>query len=286
MYSVLLSRHDELGEGPVYDSRLKRLYWVDINGMRINFMGLQSKAVSSIRAPGRVSSLGLTDDMDVIVASVELGMYSVSTSSGSFRLLGSVDERGTRFNDGKPDPFGDYVVGTMDLDEREPLGSLYLFDGRSFRTLVSSLTISNGLAWDAERRAFYHIDSPRRVVMEYRYDDEMRLSEPHVALDLRDEPGVPDGMTIDSEGALWIAKWGGSAVSRWDPALGEKLGEVKLPARNISCPAFGGPGLKTLFITSAKGEADDLGGSLFAAEVDASGVEPFRFLAHKNAVVK
>jgi sugar lactone lactonase YvrE len=159
-----------------------------------------------------------------------------------------------RFNDGKCDPAGRFWAGTMALDERAGLGSLYRLDsnGQASRVL-SGVSISNGIAWNPPGTKMYHIDTPTSVVAAYDYDAATgEIRNRTIAAEVPRSLGWPDGMTIDEEGMLWIALWDGHAVTRWDPANGRCIATHRLPASRITSCAFGGPGLRSLFITSAR----------------------------------
>lgn len=164
------------------------------------------------------------------------------------------DRPDNRFNDGKADPAGRLYAGTLKLSCDEPAGALYRVDtDLSVRRVRDRVTISNGLAWDADRGAMYYIDTPTQRIDRYRWEavtGELTRPEPLVELD----PGLghPDGMTIDADGALWVAMWGGGAVLRIDAATGEIVERIEVDAPHVTSCCFGGDGLGTLFITTAR----------------------------------
>ena len=274
---VVFKKINELGEGPIYDERSGTLFWVDIAKKRIYFKKLSAQGFSYVQLEEPVSAVFLTEGKEVL-ASAGHSIYLVEPSASPKKISELEEERGlkTRFNDGKVSPEGLLVVGTMDLDEREPIGSLYSFDGKSFKRILSGTTISNGLAWDVKRKLFYFIDSPTKKVNAYEYGKDMSLRYIGEAADLSEEAGVPDGMTIDADGMIWVAVWGGGKVVRFDPLSGKKLLELHVPAEKTSSCAFGGESFRYLFITSASSE-NDLGGSLFVAETEYQGLPSFRF---------
>ena len=191
---------------------------------------------------------------------------------------GERDERSTRFNDGKADPMGNYVAGTMDMMGKRPFGSLYVLSGKIVRRILGNLTISNGIAWDTRRRIFYHIDTPQRKVNAFSYDDRMNIEKIGVAVDFKDEPGNPDGMTIDSDGNIWVAHWGGNRISVFNPENRKKIDEIKFPAQNITSCVFAGDSLHDLYVSSAQsGKQGDLGGSFFKVETEYLGSKTFKF---------
>jgi len=133
------------------------------------------------------------------------------------------------------------------------------------------ITISNGLAWSLTDRAFYYIDTPTMKVVRYDYDNGTgAIGNKETIINIPREAGFPDGMTIDSEGMLWIAHWGGWQVTRWNPATGLQLTSIKLPVSNVTSCTFGGDTLEDLYITSARKGLNEtelrkqpLAGSLF-----------------------
>jgi sugar lactone lactonase YvrE len=197
----------------------------------------------------------------------------------------------TRFNDGKCDPLGRFWAGTMDMDEKGPLGSLYMLNHQHQLTRQwLGVTVSNGLAWDmsGKQPTFYYIDSPTRQVVAFDYEpDTGSLSNRRVAIAIPDGEGFPDGMTIDSEGALWIALWQGWGVVRYNPKTGERLGKIEIPVEKVTSCTFGGPDLNDLFITTASiGLAPDAraaqpdAGAVFRVKTDSTGLPTILFRTH------
>jgi sugar lactone lactonase YvrE len=193
---------------------------------------------------------------------------------------------GNRFNDGKCDPAGRFLAGSMDNAEIEASGSLYsLGPNGPVKTLLTGTRISNGLTWSPDYRTFYFIDTPTRIVMAYEYDLATgAIAAPRPAISVPPELGWPDGMTSDAEGMLWVAMWGGARLTRWDPATGRLLTQIPFPALNVSACAFGGPHLTDLYVTSARKDmtADQqakypLSGGLFRIRTGIRGLPTFEF---------
>jgi sugar lactone lactonase YvrE len=193
---------------------------------------------------------------------------------------------GNRFNDGKCDPAGRFLAGSMDDAEVEASGSLYsLAPDGSLKTLLSGVRISNGLAWSPDYRTLYYIDTPTRTVMGYDYNLETGdISNPRLVIDVPPAMGWPDGMTSDSEGNLWVAFWGGAKIAQWSPVTGRLIQTVPFPALNVTSCAFGGEGLTHLYITSARIRVTDeqlaqypYSGGLFCIETDVEGMPTFTF---------
>jgi sugar lactone lactonase YvrE len=159
-----------------------------------------------------------------------------------------------RFNDGKCDPFGRFWAGTMALDFTKGAGSMYcLFPDLSAKKMAGDLTISNGLAWSLDQKTMYLIDSADATVWAFDYDPKTAAIQNKRALIVfQKKDGSPDGMTMDSEGKLWIAHWDGARVTRWDPENGKLLFTQPIPASLVTSVAFGGPGLDEMYVTTAR----------------------------------
>ena len=270
-----------LGEGPVWDARTQTLYWMDILNKRVyaedNVLAQLDDFVGCI-APRAGGGLALA--MRFGFASLEAGSAKVTplASPGN-------EPANNRFNDGKCDPRGRFLAGTMDMGESDPTGSLYSFDGNTITKLLGNVTISNGIAWSPDHKTLYHIDTPTRKVRAFDYDLETgAISGARDALSVPKALGWPDGMTSDMQGNLWIAMWGGAQVTKWDPRSGNLLERIAVPAKNASSCVFGGRGLNTLYITSARKGLDDatlaqypLTGGVFRLETNVEGMPTFEF---------
>jgi sugar lactone lactonase YvrE len=188
-----------------------------------------------------------------------------------------------RMNDGKCDPAGRYLAGTMHLDELLGRGALYrLNSDLSVDRLITGVTISNGLAWSIDGRLMYYIDSPTQRVDAFDYDTESgELSNRRPFVHISPDIGAPDGMTLDSEGCLWVALFDGGAVHRFTPD-GALETVVELPTRQITSCAFGGDRLDVLYITTARigrsaDPLDPVAGGLFACEPGVTGLPTHYF---------
>ena len=165
-------------------------------------------------------------------------------------------------------------------------GTLYRLDADStLHKMIENVSISNGIVWSADKTKMYYIDTPTQKVMAYDYDNETGdISNPKVAVEVSKDLGSPDGMTIDAEGNLWVALWGGSAVGCWNPKTGKLLKMVDVPAKNVTSCAFGGSDLATLFITTARQGTNDKelekfpnAGGVFKIKPGVKGVKAFFF---------
>lgn len=247
----------ELGEGPVWDHRTRHLYWVDILSCRIYFKNRQSDTATSISTRTKIGSISLTEDVGVLLTAQKDGIWKLDMAHKKATLVADPENHlpNNRFNDGKVDRSGNFWSGTMDeVNNSKGAGGLYMLDDSG--NVVEKLTdisCSNGLAWSGDNRKFYWIDTGIRTLFSFDYDDTtFTLSNQQVIRRFEDSEGIPDGMTIDTEGKLWVAHWNGSRVARYDPLTGEMLLEIKLPASRITSCCFGGDDLNNLFITSAR----------------------------------
>jgi sugar lactone lactonase YvrE len=156
---------------------------------------------------------------------------------------------------------------------------------KTITEILDSISISNGIVWSADKKTMYYNDTPTRVVQAFDYDDATgEISNGRVAIKIPDGTGSPDGMAIDEEGMLWVALWGGNCVARFDPSTGKLIGKIDVPAPNVTSCAFGGPDLRTLYITTARLGMNNerlkeypLSGNVFSMKTDVRGVRAFMF---------
>jgi len=242
------------GEGPLWDHLHRRLYWIDIVSGQINCLSEQ-KQLQHVETGQKIGAIGLTES-GAIIAALKDGIYKVDFADAEpIKLFDpESDKPDNRFNDGKCDPAGRFWIGSMSDMGIAGQGSLYTLeqDG-TFSKKLDGLSISNGLAWDLERKKFYHIDTPTGQIVAYDYcNDTGRINNGRPVVSISGSEGVPDGMTIDEEGMLWIAHWNGGRVSRWNPDTGSKLQEIFLPVSKVTSCTFGGDNLDDLYVTTAK----------------------------------
>ncbi len=281
-----------LAEGPCWWSERNVLLWVDIEASRIGLFDPATGNNHFFHLPAHVGAVVPTTVGDLLLATAA-GLMRMDPSTGAVTLLldPEVDRPGNRFNDGKCDPWGRFWAGTMAYDFEPLAGSLWRLDGAGRITRQrSQLTISNGLAWSQDRGTLYFIDSPTLKVMAFPLTSSGEIAaEPSICVQIpEDWDAVPDGMCIDAEGMLWIALFGGGAVTRWDPISGQLLDRLAVPCRQVTSCCFGGPHLDQLFITTARREmdaaaiaAEPLAGGLFQADVGVKGLpaNPFQVAA-------
>jgi len=284
---LLLDTQSTLGEGALWNYRTGELMWVDIKGEILNLYNPVSGANTEMFTGQMVGTVVPTESGKVLLALQE-GIYSFDPKTGSKQKLldPEVDKPTNRFNDGKCDPSGRFWAGTMSTVGEQQAGALYRFDpDTTIHLMIDNVGTSNGIVWSADQTKMYYIDTPTMKVMAYDYDDETgEISNPLVAVEIPEGMGYPDGMTIDAEGNLWVALWGGSAVTCWNPHTGELLRKIDVPAKNVTSCAFGDDDLGTLYITTARESTSEEelkkfphAGGLFKIRPGVKGVQAFFF---------
>lgn len=264
-----------LGEGPIWYR--EQLYWVDIIEKRVYIYNPSLDSVRHIQLDKMVGTVVPRSAGGLVVA-LEDGFYAVDERDGEATLLASAeaDNPSTRFNDGKCDPVGRLWAGTMGLKGEKGIGALYMLDAeRQVHTRLTDVTISNGICWSHDHTTMYYIDTPTQEVVAFAYDNKTgEISDRRVVVTFDRSEGGPDGMTIDAEGNLWVALWGGWAVVCVDPNSGERLHKVDVPCAHVTACAFGGEGLTDLYITTARTGVDEdalkeqpLAGALFKTSI-------------------
>jgi sugar lactone lactonase YvrE len=276
----------ELGEGPVWDSRTQELYWVDI----VNKKMIKQTVAGELEIrelPDLIGSMAPRASGGFVVAT-QKGFHGYDWNTEELTPIADPEAHkpNHRFNDGKCDPLGRFWAGSLSmLNEWKSSGLYRLNADHSVDIMLEGVSLSNGLAWSPDQSKFYYIDTPTQCVVGYDYDTASgHIDNAQVLFRISGEEGYPDGMTIDSEGYLWVAHWGGAQVSRWNPHTGAKVGLVKLPVPNATSCTFGGVNGMTLYITTARVgmSEEDLAlypdsGALFEVETSVIGGPTFTF---------
>ncbi|MEM7384263.1 MAG: SMP-30/gluconolactonase/LRE family protein [Verrucomicrobiota bacterium] len=244
-----------LGEGPCWHESEGVLYWVDIMGHVVHRYDPRTGEDRTVDVGEPVGTVAPRASGGLLLGLVN-GLAFLDLDTGRLDRLPAIDDRPeTRFNDGKCDPQGRFWVGTMDREtEDRPLGNLYRMDpDLSVHLMETSVTISNGMGWSPDERTFYYADSPTRCVFAYDFERTTgAIENRRVVIRLKDGEGFPDGLTTDAEGMIWLAQWGGSCVTRRNPATGGILETVPTEAPHTSACCFGGVDRRDLYITSAR----------------------------------
>jgi len=274
-----------LGEGVQWDDRGQAVWWTDIVGRTLWRLHPASGEVSRWDMPERLASFALCDDANVLLLALASKLAFWRIDSGELMALMDVEPgKSTRANDGACDRQGRFVFGTLHepaSGPKQPVGGFYRLDRhlQLEHLPLPGVAISNSIAFSPSGDVMYFCDSLDKRIMCVDYGDT--LGEPRVFVDLRNEPGEPDGSTVDADGGLWNASWGASRVVRYAPD-GKIAGVFELPAQQPTRPAFGGPMLDRLYVTSAsdglhaaaRGEGD---GALHTFEPSFTGLTEPRF---------
>ena len=250
---LVLDAHAELGEAPFWDVRAQVLVWVDIAAGVVHRTDPATGGDETVDVGRPVGSAVPTTD-DRLAIATDDGFWFLDPSTGATEPLARIHTvEGAVMNDGKTDPSGRYWAGTKDAAGSRPIGSLYRLDpDRTVNEVVSGVTLSNGLGWSPDGRTMYLIDSTTYGIDAFDADPASgAISRRRRLVDLPRGWGLPDGMTVDADGHLWIAFWSGSAVRRLDRE-GNLVATVELPVSLVTSCAFGGPELADLYVTSAR----------------------------------
>ncbi|MCX7027193.1 MAG: SMP-30/gluconolactonase/LRE family protein [Spirochaetes bacterium] len=283
-----------LGEGPLWDTRESVLLWLDIFGRRIHRFDPASGAQTEVESADQVACIGFAGE-NKLIAGTDKGIQFFDPRDGTLEPICNPEptEITNRFNDGKIDPWGRFIAGTMSTVGKTGRGALFCI-GHDFQVtkLLEGLSISNGLDWSPDGKTFYLIDSAVKCVFAFDYREGPRLANKRIVIDASEEAETKllDGMCVDQEGMLWVCHFGSGRLVRWDPARGRRLETVEVPAPKVTSCAFGGANMKTLFITSARTGLDGktlstwpLSGSLFKVDGPVGGFPPGSFGINPHA---
>jgi sugar lactone lactonase YvrE len=246
----------ELGEGPYWVPDASFLIWVDIQRGLLHRTYFPSGQTVTDDLGEASAAFPVLDGGILTIGGSRLTLRALTGSPGGggiTRIVAEVPAKdGVRFNDAAVDPAGRVWAGTMHKGETEPLGALYRLDaGGKLTTVIAGATVSNGIGWSPDGSRMYYADSPMRRVDVFDYDPATGdASKRRVFVDLSRVEGVPDGLTVDLDGCVWVAMWGGGVLRRFTPG-GQQDAVLPVPVSQPTSCAFGGPGLADLFVTTA-----------------------------------
>lgn len=283
-FEVVVPPGAELGEGPRWDAATGTLLWVDILARRVHRYDPASGADAVRAVPGLVGFALPRRDGGVVLG-MPGGLYSLDEPAGLPLVPMEADRPGNRPNDAACDAAGRLWAGTMALDERTPSAGLYRIDADLTVTrVVDGTTISNGLGWSPDGRRFYFVDSPTARIDVFDHDAVSGAVEnrrPLAVVEVKD--AVPDGLTVDAEGCVWVALHGGWGLNRYAPD-GELVAEVRLPVEKVTSCCFGGQDLRDFYVTTRREGLRDreprdqpLAGALFRLDVGVTGLPTYAF---------
>jgi xylono-1,5-lactonase len=267
-----------LGEGPAWFADEAALRFVDIKGGRLHRYVPSTGARETLDIGGLPSFVLPADDGQLVIGS--RGQILPVTRSG--RVGAPLAELAmpshNRTNDATVDHRGRLWLGTMDDDEQLPTGELWCLEGGRLDRMDGNAVVTNGPAISSDGRTLYHVDSGARTIWRFTIGEGPRIEVREIFLRLAEADGYPDGIVLDCEGCLWVALWDGWSVRRYSPE-GALLLTVKLPCARVTKIAFGGPDLKTAYVTTARtgltsGElaGQPLAGALFAFDAPVAGL--------------
>ncbi|MDB6178331.1 SMP-30/gluconolactonase/LRE family protein [Paracoccus sp. Z330] len=263
----------QLGEGPLWHPLREELFWFDILGQCLMARPMQGEE-RRWQFDEYVSAAGWVDHQSLLLAS-ETGLYRFDIASGQRSLIVPLeaDNPVTRSNDGRADPWRGFWIGTMGKNAEPEAGAIYRFYEGELRKLVSGMTITNAICFAPDKTQAYYVDTAKGQVMRQPLNRENGWPDgaPSVYLDFSGQDVGADGAVTDRDGCFCVALWGGARVECYD-GQGILRNRVELPASQATCPAFGGEGMKTMFVTSAAKDDEMQGaGMTFAVETTVAG---------------
>ena len=284
--SLLFDSQCALGEGPIWHAGRQQLFFFDINEQTLFAVTASGEVADSWLFNETVAAAAVLDN-DTLVLATDTGLKHFDLATGGMNRINEIESDNplTRTNDSRVHPSGAFWIGTMTRSEEEAdIGSVYHYRAGQLTTLKSGVKIPNATCFSPDGRIAYWTDTPTKKIMQVATDPAtgLPIGDWTLFADTEGLPGYPDGAVVDSEGYLWNARWGGSCVVRHAPD-GSVDRIIEVPVSQVTCPAFGGADLKTLFITTAAKNLSDEqlaaekhAGSLFAIQLDIAGQpEPF-----------
>lgn len=286
---LVLDSQASLGEGAIWNHKTETLLWVDIEKGILNEFDPETAANRSFDMNQRIGTV-VPVDMGGVLVALEDGVYTFNLMEEKLEKVAHPEEgrEKIRYNDGKCDPAGRFWVGSMGLEQKTGRAALYRIDaGFNWEKMIDNVTISNGIVWSPDQSRMYFIDTPTQKVFAFDYDNKTgEIGNRDVAITIPDSLGYADGSTMDENGMIWIAMWGGRAVTQWNPETGELLRRIAVPALNVTSCAFGGDSLNTLYITTARAGMSEkqlakfpLSGGLFKIKTNVKGMKASFFKA-------
>lgn len=247
---------NQLGEAIQWHIESQSIWWTDINDAILLRYCVQNKQLTRFPMPDRVASFAFTEKENLLIVAFAKGIALYDWCLQIVEWLAQPEKhiRHNRFNDGRADRQGRFWAGTMveEYSSQDQAGALYVIDNnKDINKVLGKISISNSLCWSPDSSVMYHADSPTRTIYQYHFEQETGCVS-NKTLFAQTKPGcVPDGATVDAEGGVWVAQWGGGSVIRYTPQ-----GEVnlihKLPVSQPTCIAIGGPSMNWLMISTAK----------------------------------
>ncbi|CAD6512237.1 L-arabinolactonase [Paraburkholderia hiiakae] len=290
---LLVHAKCELGECATWCARRGRLYWVDITGKHLARYDARDGKHVTWAMPERLACFALCEDARTLLLGLESRLAFFDLETGAIETIVEVEPGvPTRLNDGRCDRQGRFVFGTKyEATPRQAIGGFYRLnhDLTLERLPLPAPAISNSIAFSPDGGTMYYCDTLSREIRACDYGADGTIANQRTFVTLTDDTGVPDGSTVDAEGGLWNAQWGGERVVRYG-ADGMETERVKIPTAQPSCVTLGGALLDTLYVTSAREEMEDEAlarephaGGVFAVRIGRQGLEEPRFQGRPRA---
>ena len=240
----------DLGEGPIWTPETNSVTWTDITQNTFHIANIDTGKTESFGVPSMIGAIAHTKDGHYIAAT-QKGFARISVD-GKYSPLHSFLQDDMRMNDGKVDPAGRFWAGSMALSFEKDRGSLYVLEtDNSYQKVLDNITLSNGMGWSPDAQYFYYIDTIPGVLKRFDYDlDNGKISNPKNLITFDASSGVPDGMTVSSDGKIVVALWDGGRIEIYEPT-GAKVSEIKLGVSRPTCCTFAGPNQDILIVSTA-----------------------------------
>lgn len=259
-------------EGPSWDKERNGILCVSIEQNCVYYLFLETGAIRTYQMDSQVGCAVFKDENTILVACYS-GIYEIDFESGNKKFIVNINENSLlRYNDGKMDPKGRFIVGTTGykcLAEKQNF--LYSMENEKVRVLEQETTISNGIGFSNDGKYMYFVDTPTRKVSRYYYDINTGAASFDKDVITIENEGLPDGICVDSDDMIWVAQWGSGKVCKYNPFTGEKLKEIVVPCQNVSSCCLGGTENEYLYITTAQHDdntrSEVLAGGLFRVRI-------------------
>jgi sugar lactone lactonase YvrE len=240
----------DLGEGPIWTPETNSVTWTDITQNTFHTANIDTGKTESFGVPSMIGAIAHTKDGHYIAAT-QKGFARISLE-GKYSPLHSFLQDDMRMNDGKVDPAGRFWAGSMALSFEKDRGSLYVLEtDNSYQKVLDNITLSNGMGWSPDAQYFYYIDSIPGVLKRFDYDlDNGKISNPKNLITFDAASGVPDGMSVSSDGKIVVALWDGGRIEIYEPT-GAKVSEIKLGVSRPTCCTFAGSNQDILIVSTA-----------------------------------
>ena len=240
----------DLGEGPIWSADTNSVTWTDITQNTFHTADIDTGKTMSFGVPSMVGAIAHSKDGGYIAAT-QKGFARIGVD-GKYSPLHSFLPDDMRMNDGKVDPSGRFWAGSMALSFEKGRGSLYVLEkDNSYRSILDDITLSNGMGWSPDAQYFYYIDSVPGVLKRFDYDLYTgHISNPKDLITFDSSSGIPDGMSMSSDGKIVVALWDGGRIEIYEPS-GEKVSEITLGVSRPTSCTFAGPNRDILIVSTA-----------------------------------